>query len=318
MKKKILSPNFDKSALLAANPSASHHEMHRKVADLRAARREQIEYEGMLCTHMHHMFPDQERVNAVINNLKYQDIAKLPNDVYTDDYLPLHTRDNAWLIKYVCEVITQREPVGVRWNIIANFVVNSPAFNAVRCHYEERMIKTQLPYFLNNPIPRGILENSNGTYEYKYALNYDHVFRSKIIDYYMKELKIDENTIETALESNAELWRKQTMAQTFENRFYPLSMVVDIHKSVNDPWWKRFDKLKQAHQTDWLKMREYQYYRQHHKVIDQLKLATENMLMKPYEVMHLKKRLNKFSRIRENMLKDNSIMETYVVKENTL
>lgn len=301
MKRKTLSANFDKKALLETFPNANHAWIHRKVNAIEMARTNQIADERILCDSLNQMFPDQEYVLYSVSKLKYQDKKERINQTYTAEYLPLHTRDNAWLTRYAYQVASERDPqVKLKWKYVENYVAESPAFDIMRNEYEQRVLRAQIPYMLNKPTPNGLMDENCCPHNYNGLPNFDRFFRNEVIRC-MARFGMDEHNVEIALERSADLWREQSMIQSFENVYYPLTVLTDIHKSI-DPWWRRLDKLKQAHQSVWLKVREYEYYQDHHEVIDELGLATENMQLKPSEVEKAKKKLIKFERIRDRML----------------
>ena len=300
MKRKTLSRTFDKSALLELYSSASRTQIHRKVGAYYAAREDQMADEKLLYDNLAKMFPDQKDVEYVVARLKYQSPKERPNNIYTEDYLPYHTRDNNWLARYAAKVVSAAEPQArLHGKYVENFVAESSAFDIMRREYEQRLVRAQIPYMLEKPTPNGLMDINCCPHNYNDVPNYDNFFRNEVIRC-LSRFGIDDHSLEIALERNADLWRKQTMIQSFENVYYPLTVLTDIHKTIL-PWWRRVDKLKQAHQVVWLKVREYEYYQEHHDIIDELGLATENMLMKPNEVTKLRKNLVRFEHMRDKM-----------------
>lgn len=287
-------------AFLDAHPKAKHAWMHHMMDEYQAVREDEMKDIRVLCNNLKHIFPEQNAVDVGVACLEHQTAKARAKHTYTDDYLPLHTRDNVWLTKYVTNVIAEYEPQQrLRAKHVENFVANSSAFDVMRNEYEQRVIRAQIPFLLNESTPNCLMDENCCPYNYKDLPNFDQFFRNEVIRS-MGRFGINEHNIEIALERNADLWRQQTMVQSFENAYYPLS--TDTYKSIA-PWWKAFNNLKQAHQAAWLKVREYEYYQDHHEIIDELGLATESMQMKPSELARAKKQLLKFERMRDKMLK---------------
>ena len=95
----------------------------------------------------------------------------------------------------------------------------------------------------------------------------------------------DRNTIETNLEKNADIWRKPTMRQAFEN---VCNLEIFVHDFPQDDLrQKEFYRKKHAYRKLWLKYREYEYYQKHKQFIDNLGMATDSMKLSNQEASQL-------------------------------
>lgn len=284
-----------------------------KTKELKASQEQ-----GMLCAKLYKIFPDQAAVNQVVWSSNYQNAKQKTHDVYTEEYLPQHTRNNAWLKKYVKAVAETHNP-GYKFlpESINYFVKDAIGFKTMRDDYEQRVVAAQIPYMLKNPVSNVLMGDEPSPYLKKGDFNYDKFFRSEVVRI-MSGLGIDKRNIESSLEQNADLWRKQTMEIAFENQHYPLMNVINERKEFK-PWWNRFAKLKQAHQAAWIKRREYEYYQDHQTIIDQLDLATNAMKMKPNELKMLDQKIKFYEKMRVMMLGKKKMLQidnTHGLKNN--
>jgi len=284
-----------------------------KTKELKASQEQ-----GMLCAKLYKIFPDQAAVNQVVWSLNYQNAKQKTHDVYTEEYLPQHTRNNTWLKKYVKTVAETHNP-GYKFlpESINYFVKDGIGFKVMRNDYEQRVVAAQIPYMLKNPVSNVLMGDEPSPYLHKGDFNYDKFFRSEVVRI-MSGLGIDKRNIEYSLEQNADLWRKQTMEIAFENQYYPLMNVINDRKEFK-PWWNRFAKLKQAHQTAWIKRREYEYYQDHKTIIDKLDVATKAMKMKPNELKILEQKIKFYEKMRAMMLGKKKMLQidhTHGLKNN--
>ena len=108
---KVLTKKFNELHLLV-NQSESLDSLEvvaKGIEDLQglfAKRSEQVkayipsdEAENLLDRCLNHAFPDYKAINITLQNMQKED--KKVKNVYTEQYLPFHTRDNAWLARYL-------------------------------------------------------------------------------------------------------------------------------------------------------------------------------------------------------------------------
>lgn len=204
---------------------------------------------------------------------------------YTAEYLPYHTRDNAWLSKYFASLTAKyNEPIDFQH--ISKYVAESAMFDGYRSIYEQDLIRAEIKHQMKT-----VEQDHAGL-----TMELDDFFRHTILDH-MSCFGLDQHTVETVLESNAGIWRRPAMIKTFEQQFYPQHDMVIFNTQKSPDEWKNLIAFKQVHQDAWLRYREYAYYQQHKDIIDELGLANENMTMKPRMVAKLLQRLEKYNQI---------------------
>lgn len=98
------------------------------------------------------IFPHQIVVDQLLDQLYQRKFSEaLRRDVYTAEYLPFHTRDNAWLAKYVRAVINQDPTCDAVYDgSITEFVETSPFFARKRDAYEQNLVRAQMTRELKN------------------------------------------------------------------------------------------------------------------------------------------------------------------------
>ena len=127
------------------------------------------------------------------------------------------------------------------------------------------------------------------------AHDYDKSFRRMVIDS-MLYLGIDQHTTETVLEQCAGIWQRQMMLETFEQFYYPKH-----EEPITNDDWKNWMLLKSEHQTLWLQRREYDYYQEHHAIIDETGTASEHMLITPAQANRLTEEILHYEQLNQEM-----------------
>lgn len=235
------------------------------------------------------LFPNQEYINANLKNLTpVQKNVKY----YKKNFLPFHTRDTFWLANYLEQVFnqtqalkkfsSQRAHVGVTLSYIKKYVEESPKFDAVRNYYEQNLVRAYinmtLDYQADDFFSKGIVKTDE-----RNALNYDQLFRNRVVNA-MTFLGVERGSIEIGLEANADLWRDKVKRQTFFNNYSMDNMNAVVSPdgilAKNAPnRWKKLTNMGSKLYQRWSDLNDYQYYQQHHAVIDKLGTATPNMLI---------------------------------------
>lgn len=300
MKLKVLNNHFEKKALRAQRLAENAAWRSRRMEELHPVDKVYQTDENIISHHLSKMFPIDFKVKATLEQFVDQTREAQPNDIYTSDYLPFHTRDNAWLVEYATNVVNENEPDScIKPSSMKKFVSSAPAFNAVRCGYEQSLVRVQIPYLLNATRPNALLGKHRCPADFDYRTDYDQFFRDEVVKSF-SDFGLDQHLVETVVEENAAVWRRPTMLKAFENRYY--SDRTMNYLDPNDFSAKRLMKLKTVHQNLWLQRREYEYYQDHRAIIDELGLATANMKMKPRAVRKLTEQLEKCERIRKRLL----------------
>ena len=224
------------------------------------------------------IFPSEAAVNTLVASTPYQVIK--PNNIYTAEYLPFHTRDEKWLVPYLDGVVRTQKPDAVLdpANILT-FIQHAAGFHKMRNAYEENLVKAEINCMMSHTIPNAFIGTDYASGFAQYQPNYDRAFRREVVNT-MTNVGLPKHTVDVALEKNAHLWRKQTMVRSFENVYYPYPHLIKISKG---PLWDKLHAIKQKHQELWLKHREFEYYHAFQNVIDETNTATPNMKMQPHE-----------------------------------
>jgi len=284
----------------------------------------ETQYPKVLDTSMHdcldYMFPGESfahfYVRDIVNDIKKSnikdihllDVDSLFNHCSDSRNLIFHMRDVNWLTRHLRYYIDNfsfkgLENVGfVSLSMLQDFVANSPVFDAKRSEFEKYIVKAYIEEcidcksddFYSRSIEK-ILESGSP--------NYDKLFRSRVVNA-MKFLGIGDESIETGLELNAPLWRKDVMDLSFANRYKNnLNITYTMGHYLQIPDEDLFDKKSVYHNYSkkafieeayvlpreslngytrsiydkWFCLREYEYYHNHKKTIDKLNTATRNM-----------------------------------------
>ncbi len=211
------------------------------------------------------------------------------------DNLPHHTRDNAWLARYMQHILADyhnNQDVDLR--NAEMFVSTSLDFDKYRCQYEQSLIKTRIQELWDGSRSEAPIPVSYAAGRFDHDVNYDKIFRQTVLND-MTNLGIDQHSVEVGLETNAKLWREGAMHHTFKNRYYPNATEMSIG-----------DFLRRGkHEDAWVKLREYQYYQEHKAVIDEVGCATNAMLITPYQVGVLTQINEKYHQKRQAVLAKN-------------
>lgn len=222
------------------------------------------------------LFPNADAVERLVNTLKYRDYAKY-EEIFTNEYLPFHTRDEEWLLTYAVSVITDDpQMTPMHFKHIDQYVAHSKNFAQARDTYEQDLMHAQMAYLAQKPIPNGLTRNLPYRLE---SVDIDEDFRRDFIDAFHR-YGIPRHNIEVALETGAARWRPQLMQRTFESQYYPHDALLAPDQDTS-PWHKKLANLKPKHQAAWLKHREYAYYQEHKDIIDEVGTATPIMKLKP-------------------------------------
>lgn len=279
---------------------------------------------------LYDLFPYKHDLAATVRNLRFDDPQH--HQTLTMKDLPYHTRDNNWLAQYVTKAIQQldefnhdperchnvygkkflpyhtidgtvdtiqsnQEP----WPNISHYVTSAPRFDKFRCRYEQDVVKEYINCVVHHLQPVRTENEALATEK-----NYDQLLRCYIVQA-MVDLGIDRHSIETSLEINANLWRASAMQQACQNTYRAELDDPNLCKfliSQNPPMFTTFIQWREIRtklQKLWLKQREFTYYQKHHEIIDELHLATPNMLLTPDQVKRLQQNLRHCERLHEKM-----------------
>ena len=243
------------------------------------------------------MFPHQMTVNELVEKLDNFTVDQMHiQDRYTPEYLLFHLRDHAWLAKYADAVIKQCDPQAtVDLYQIQEFIV-SEDFDTCRREFEQRVIQGYIRHEMRSKMTESEFAPVKKLHE-AYHGEYDTYLRNAVTTS-VRLLGIDQHTAEIGLETNADMWRKQTMIYTFENHFYP-----DERCPMNSGEREEWNNLKAKHQEVWLQQREYEYYQKYQPSVDEAKSHTDSMFMTLPQAQQLNDIVAGYEQMRTVMLR---------------
>ena len=290
----------------------------------------------MLDQFLYDLFPTKHQIAASMQNICLDDNAQRGHTLTMKD-LPYHTRDNIWLAKYVTNAIKQlmkfnedpekchntfakqflpyrnldgktdlTTPDNTQPNVkplpnIVQYVAAGPNFDKYRCRYEQTLVQQYI-----NCLSRG-MHPAKETYAGLQGINdYDQFFRCRVVQA-MVDLGIDRHSIEISLEINADMWRNQAMHQAFKNIYHAeldetnlCTLLINQNPQLFSALiqWR---EIRAKHRRLWLKKREWAYYQKHQAIIDELGLATPNMLLNPEQVKRLDQNIRYCDRLHQKM-----------------
>ena len=264
----------------------------------------------MLSHHLPAFFPNEHAIEHMIAKTGLQ---RKFTEAYTVDLLPSHTRDQDWLSHYLAQGMAEKfEPIA--FEHVQKYVAESAVFEGCRDFYERDLVKAQIKY-QSQLLPQDLMTTLSDDFRAREMGQYEEFFRRRIVDD-LTFVGLDPHVVEVGLETNAQLWRKNAMVQAFESLYYPHDTMALINLHQSEAQCQNLAEFKQVHMALWLRHREYAYYQNHQAVIDELGLATNNMLMKPKVAAKMAQKLQKYDQIYQNKLaalcppKDSAMAQT--------
>ena len=237
------------------------------------------------------MFPDAAATKEKLGNMTYKSLLTITSFEVDKRDLMFHLNDRDWLVNFVRRFAKQ-QAINLNWNQTETYVDTSRIFENCRKQYAQDLVKAQIELnltgrqmtVLNRKSPLSILGDRN----------YDKAMRGEFV-YAMEQLGMDDDMIERGVEAHADLWRKRVMEQTFFNRYLKLSVKQRaMLAQKGDTEWKHLMDMEKEYHDIWLRLREYEYYQAHQKVIDELGTDTASMHMPMNEVTELLRKAKDF------------------------
>ncbi len=241
------------------------------------------------------IFPSEDYILENMKNIKLKD--RMCSMSYHKGFLLYHTTDENWLAKYLelsynnlvrlrSARMSPSEQIGlikkVPFSYIRSYVANSPKFEALCSRYKQNLVgayiqitqnSTQDDFFAKNLVKVADLQHPQ----------YERLLRDRIVGA-MLQLGLDKFSIDLGIELNACLWRQNAREKTFANNFraYDMKNLVGskglMAKYAPDKW-ARLTNMAEKLYDKWSQLADYNYYQQYGTAIDQLGLATPNMLI---------------------------------------
>lgn len=195
--------------------------------------------------------------------------------------LPCHLRNIDWLTSLI---VKKYDLSSLGEDIIKEYIRNSSYFNQLRSEYEQRIIKWQINWMMNDG-NNWIVDSDF----YLFSPMCDYMFRKGIVDT-LSAIGMNIDAIEEGIEKNADIWRNSHMNLAFYNEFYPVNHYL-LAKQDDEKLEEPNSEFKEA----WLKYRKYQYYQEHKESVDKYGTPTPEMLITPEEAKKLALSLEKMS-----------------------
>lgn len=173
-----------------------------------------------------------------------------------------HLRDHNWLATTLRE---QQHLDHIDLVQSLNFVQTAPLFIQQRHNCEQELVKRQIEWMVKGG-EGWIVDEQYGGMMTRFHEDSDLGFRKGIVDTLTAD-GMDLEAIEEGIEKNANLWREKEMNLAFQNRYEPFLMNCDME--LVDP----------EHRKQWLRIRRYEYYKQHKNSVDQYGSITPDMQM---------------------------------------
>lgn len=275
-----------------------------------------LQHGCVLCAHMYKLFPEQDQIDRLLRDLPYHADKALPDNIYTSRYLPYHTRDDAWLVRYLAFNLSLHDNHQFPTAYLRK-VVQSKYFNKYRTEYELRLVRGQIGYLMTGQQTNELMSQGGDLRTRSSQPNCDHLFRDTVVHDLMR-CGVNKHSIEAGLELSADLWRETTMYQAFCGQEYPQAHLLQTAHPEWDKATRRLLAFKQRHFAVWRQYREYQYYQDHQAIIDELGTATPNMKMPLKAVARVLTEMDKFSRLRDQRFPAVKPVKHYAQEEYVL
>ena len=196
----------------------------------------------------------------------------IDHDELIRENIVFNLENNEWLVNY----LSSQSP-SISKSAIKKYVEESINFNNKIHEYQLKIAK----FIINdyNVWSKGFL-NIDGKLEYL-TIESDYAFRKSLSDTF-KYLGFSYDRSEEAIETFSKNWRFPRMKLQFYNGFTgDVVLVARETYSSHDPEFME----------NWLKIKEYDYYKKHKDSVDKYGSATPSMLMSDEEAMNLKNKL---------------------------
>ena len=229
------------------------------------------------------VFPNENMIRAIIKRHKAKKDS-YRHDEYILDCLPHHLRDERWLSKYLHRYLREKSLTGdIDLDCLTSYV-KTPNFKKACGDFADKFISAKLRSMMVSTRAEHETIVDAGFPDMSHRIDCDVFFRQHALSYFILK-GFDRNTIEINLEKNADIWRKDSMRQAFENICNLEIVVHDFPKKNRDIY--EFYHKKYEYRKLWLEYREYEYYRRHKEYVDKTGLATNAMKLSPDEVSKL-------------------------------
>lgn len=225
------------------------------------------------------MQQDIERLQEVTNNF-FPEEGNWYNSCYRRSkklkkmYLPCHLRDDVWLANMIKQ---EKKLTDISIEKIIKYINTSEEFQDKRHEYEQKIVKWQILFMMNNGENWLVDEEYGGDLMWLHP-KCDIGFRKGVVDT-LSAIGMAEDAIEEGIEKNTNIWRESYMKAAYTNQYNLLGKLPS--------------EIDLEHQKKWLKYRRYEYYQDHKESVDKYGKVLPEMKISLEEAQELKQYLDK-------------------------
>ncbi len=211
---------------------------------------------------------------------KWSSVCFSQSDALQRRYLPCHLRDTNWMSQLLSKELYAEKYLSISPEVIKSFMETSAEFAKLRHDYELKIVQWQIDWIMNDGENWLLPDGADDLFKIT-SPDVDKIVRGGVVKT-LRAIGMDYEVIEEGLEKFAASWRKDAMLQGCRNLFNPV-----FKKN-----WLEIKPISDSHKNNWLADREYQYYKDHKKMVDKYGTPTEAMKMTSAEHSQLLKVLN--------------------------
>ena len=237
------------------------------------------------------IFPNEADIEKTLIEIRSSD--KKIQDKIEPRYLPFHTRDTQWLIKFFTKQYHRLngENYTVPQEAIDAYVVCASGFDMKRCDYERLIVKNYIMLLKDRNTDAFMIWKDEKNSDLQ-SLEYDMLFRAKVRNA-MRVLGVSEETVTRSLEYNANLWREHAKKVVYDNKYKdaPRKFVEENQAIIADSCAGLLDHAKSMSEElyqKWSMIYDYEYYQKYQVEIHKVKRWTPAMKLSAEDVRKIK------------------------------
>ena len=196
------------------------------------------------------------------------------------DQLPCHLRDDLWLADWFKRKLEHKDIYISKLDVLS-YIRLSKLFEELRHSYELEIVRWQIKWMLNGG-EGWLMPYGTDEFDLMFSPDVDRIFRAGVVKT-LTRIGMDKEVVEEGIEIFSNLWREYYMKKAFQHAYEPFGF---MRKTKLEP-------ASEEHKQNWLKMRRYEYYMEHQKIIDEVGSAHKDMFMSGLEVNELRNLLYK-------------------------
>lgn len=248
------------------------------------------------------LFPNEVYILENMKNISRKD--KTFTMSYNKGFLAYHSSDNNWLAHYLELAYAHLQSVKnartgnsinsdirkIPFGYIRQYVERSPKFEASRSQYEQNLVGAYIQLTQDFQKDDFYAKSFVKVADFNHP-QYERLLRDRFVGA-MKHLGMDAHSIEVGIEANAYRWRPNARVQTFINNYRDYDLVSllgqkgSFAKNQPQQWVKLMNAAEKLFMR-WSAFEDFNYYKEYGAVIDQLGLATPNMIINEKEAAKL-------------------------------